>query len=51
MLRPTQMWERMKKDAAWEIRKTYSARGAGMKTATAKAAVRVASAADASRHL
>lgn len=47
MLWPTYMWERKKKDAAWEIRKTSSARGEGMKTATAKAAASNTSVADA----
>lgn len=51
MLWPTYMWERKEKDEAREIRKTSSAREAGMKTATARAAARTRSEADASRHL
>lgn len=39
--------ERKKKDAAQGIKKTSSARGAGIKTASVRAAVRIMSVADA----
>lgn len=45
------VWERKKKDETWEIRESSSARGAGNKTVTARAAVGMTSTADASRYL
>lgn len=45
------VWERKKKDETREIRESSSARGAGNKTVTARAAVGITSTADASRYL